>query len=192
MGFVFVARDTLLDRQVAIKFISAVEPDVMARQRFQNEARALARLQHGNVVTVHRVGEVDGRPYLVCELVEGKSLAQLSLPLPTQRVIEIGVGAVRGLAAVHRHGLLHRDLKPGNIAFMPNGAVKLLDFGLATLAETPEPATDWSLSDSGEVVGTRAYLAPEIRAGGPATRRSDIYSLGAVLYELYMGNPPRP
>src|SRR5215470_11590512 len=103
MGTVYVARDTLLDRLVAIKFIAAVEPDEVARRRFHNEARALARLSHPNVIAIHRVGEIDGRPYLVCELVEGSSLAEQKLPLPSARVLAIGCSAARGLATVHRH-----------------------------------------------------------------------------------------
>src|SRR5262250_1637314 len=97
MGTVYVARDTLLDRLVALKFIAAVEPDEVARQRFHNEARALARLSHPNVVAVHRVGEVDGRPYFVCELVQGRSLEEVKLPLPTSQVVTIGTSAARGL-----------------------------------------------------------------------------------------------
>ena len=146
MGTVHVARDTLLDRLVAIKFIAAPDPDEVLRQRFQNEARALARLAHPNVVTIHRVGEIGGRPYIVCELVEGKTLAHLTPPLPPSRVLGIGASAARGLAAVHRHGLLHRDIKPANIALMPDGEAKLLDFGLAKLADPapvppPEPGS---------------------------------------------------
>ena len=201
MGTVHVARDTLLDRLVAIKFIAALVPDEVARRRFHNEARALARLAHPNVVAIHRVGEIEGRPYLVCELVEGKSLEEQQLPLPVTRVITIGVSAARGLAAVHRHGVLHRDIKPANIILMADGEAKLLDFGLATFADPARPVPpgeraatleDWALTADGNVVGTWSYIAPEIRAGEPATRRSDVYSLGAVLYELCCSFAPSP
>jgi formylglycine-generating enzyme required for sulfatase activity len=191
MGTVYLARDTLLDRLVALKFIASQSPDGTMRQRFQNEGRALGRLSHPNVVTIHRVGEVDGRPYLVCELVEGETLAQLRPPVPAARVIAIAVGAARGLAAVHRHGLLHRDLKPANIAVLAGDQAKLLDFGLATLADErpvdPVGLDEWVLTAEGNAVGTRAFLAPEILDGQPATRQSDIYALGSVLYELSSG-----
>ncbi|WXH28694.1 Serine/threonine-protein kinase PknD [Myxococcus stipitatus] len=134
MGQVFLARDTLLDRLVAVKFIAMPGgglPDAAARARFFQEARAIARLQHPNVVSIHRVGEVRGQPYLVSELVRGEPLDQLPLPLEGRRVLMLAVGLARGLAAAHRCGVLHRDIKPANAILSEDGEVKLLDFGLA-------------------------------------------------------------
>jgi serine/threonine protein kinase/formylglycine-generating enzyme required for sulfatase activity len=132
MGQVWVARDTLLERAVAIKFI-ATEPGPEERQRFLVEARAAGRLQHPNVVTVHRVGEIAGRPYLVSELVRGQSLADLPRPVPWRRAFDLAQGLVRGLSAAHRKGVLHRDIKPGNVIIAEDDTVKLVDFGIAKL-----------------------------------------------------------
>ncbi|WP_426733367.1 protein kinase domain-containing protein [Myxococcus faecalis] len=134
MGQVFLARDTLLDRLVAVKFIATPAgrlPDAGARARFFQEARAIARLQHPNVVAIHRVGEVRGQPYLVSELIRGETLDTLSLPVGGRRLLALAIGLARGLAAAHRRGVLHRDLKPANAILSEDGEVKLLDFGLA-------------------------------------------------------------
>nr|BDT31338.1 SUMF1/EgtB/PvdO family nonheme iron enzyme [Myxococcus sp. MH1] len=134
MGQVFLARDTLLDRLVAVKFIATPAgrlPDAGARARFFQEARAIARLQHPNVVAIHRVGEVRGQPYLVSELIRGETLDTLSLPVEGRRLLALAIGLARGLAAAHRRGVLHRDLKPANAILSEDGEVKLLDFGLA-------------------------------------------------------------
>ncbi|AKF79645.1 serine/threonine protein kinase [Myxococcus fulvus 124B02] len=134
MGQVFLARDTLLDRLVAVKFIATPAgrlPDAGARARFFQEARAVARLQHPNVVAIHRVGEVRGQPYLVSELIRGETLDTLSLPVEGRRLLGLAIGLARGLAAAHRRGVLHRDLKPANAILSEDGEVKLLDFGLA-------------------------------------------------------------
>src|SRR4051812_44033028 len=112
MGHVFLAYDTLLDRMVAVKFISAIEPNSETRERFLIEARAAARLQHPNVAAVYRVGELDKRPYIISEFIRGTTLDQLELPIPWKRALELGVFLARGLAAAHRHGVLHRDIKP--------------------------------------------------------------------------------
>ncbi|MFO0655489.1 MAG: serine/threonine-protein kinase [Polyangia bacterium] len=202
----------MLDRAVAIKFIAAVSPDEGVRQRFMREARAIARLLHPNVVTVHSVGQVDGRPYLVTELVRGRSLAQLERPLSGERVLSIAIDLCRGLAAAHRRGVLHRDLKPANAIDSDEGTVKLLDFGLAKLvsrqrthgsqpeitdaidptdtAEFPPTLLAASVTQRGMLIGTPLYIAPEIWLGQPASVQTDLYSLGAVLYELSTGIPP--
>ncbi len=188
MGMVYLAHDTSLDRRVAVKFIASSQPEPWVRAYFETEARAIARLQHPNVVSVFRVGEVNGHPYIVSEYVVGQSLAELPLPVPWRRVLALGVGLARGLAAAHRQGVLHRDLKPSNALVTDTGEVKLLDFGLAERFVPGEA----SPSDSPSVlVGTRPYLAPELLERAPATPKSDIYALGLVLHELCTGEPPR-
>jgi formylglycine-generating enzyme required for sulfatase activity len=187
MGQVFLAHDTLLDRKVAVKFVAGSQPDRVLREQFFVEARAIARLSHPNVVTIHRVGEVRRRPYLVSELVRGQNLAELPRPLDGARLLDIGIGLSRGLAAAHRRGVLHRDLKPANVMITEEGEVKLLDFGLAQLVDQRgAPSSELPTS----VVGSPLYMAPEIWRGEPATRASDIYSVGVLLYELAAGKAP--
>jgi eukaryotic-like serine/threonine-protein kinase len=207
MGHVYLGHDTSLDRAVALKVIGQAEPRSDARERFLVEARAIARLQHPNVVAIYRIGEVEGRPYIAYELVAGASLDRLPKPLHWANVVRIAVGVARGLEAVHRAGILHRDLKPGNIMLSDTGAVKLLDFGLAKLAgddgaaaEGPLGGFDGHASEAagdkrgltrpGVLMGTPAYLAPELWRGEPASPRSDVYALGLVLYELLTGSLP--
>lgn len=217
MGQVYLGHDALLDRKVAIKFMAHLQADPEARDRFLIEARAVARLTHPNVVAVHRVGQVAGTLYLVSEFVSGQSLASLPKPQPVREVLRIGLGLARGLAAAHRRGVLHRDIKSANAMLADDGEVKLLDFGLAKIITTPggEPAlqlsggdgpdatvppptvavsTDavpaLSLTASGVLVGTPLYMAPEIWRGQAATAASDVYSLGVVLFELCSGRTP--
>jgi formylglycine-generating enzyme required for sulfatase activity len=187
MGVVFLAHDTSLDRRVAVKFIASSQPTPWAREHFTTEARALARLQHANIVNVFSVGEVSGHPYIVSEYVVGESLAELPLPVPWRRVLALGVGLARGLAAAHRQGVLHRDLKPSNALVTRAGEVKLLDFGLAECFE----AGAASASSSRLLSGTLPYMAPELLAGAPATPQSDLYALGLILHELCTGEVPR-
>jgi serine/threonine protein kinase/formylglycine-generating enzyme required for sulfatase activity len=202
MGEVFLARDTLLERAVAIKLIGALEPGAIARERFLREARAIARLQHPNVVAVYRAGAVAGVPYLVSELVRGGSLDRLDLPLPWADLLRVCVGLAAGLAAAHRRGVLHRDLKPANALLADDGEVKLCDFGLAKLIGSPGEEASGSATSSGASdgstaeltregvwLGTPRYMAPEIWRSEPATVQTDLYSLGAMFYKLASGEP---
>ncbi|WXH32754.1 Serine/threonine-protein kinase PknD [Myxococcus stipitatus] len=204
MGNIYLARDSLLDRLVAVKFIAAARPGTEARDRFRVEARAIARLSHPNVVAVYRSGEVDGRPYLVTEFVRGRSLAEVPRPMSPGEVQHIALGLARGLAAAHRQRVLHRDIKPANVMLTDEGEVKLVDFGLAKLlqssagaSESPEegmrlgglPPPDETPSHA--MLGTPHYMAPEVLQGRPASPRSDLFSVGAVLYELCTGAPVR-
>ncbi|MCY1074795.1 nSTAND1 domain-containing NTPase [Archangium lansingense] len=188
MGVVYLAYDTTLERHVAVKFIASSQPGPQLRAFFETEARALARLQHPNVVNVFRVGEVSGHPYIVSEYVSGPSLAQLSLPVPWRRVLSLGAGLARGLAAAHRQEVLHRDIKPSNARLTEDGEVKLLDFGLA---ERVEPGAASPSSSTRFIVGTRPFMAPELLEGIPASPQSDLYALGVVLHELWTGELPR-
>jgi len=267
MGEVYLGHDKLLDRPVAIKFISAVAPDDRIKEQYLMEARAAARLQHPNVVTVHRVGEIDGRLYIVAEYVRGQTLELVQKPLPWQQALELGVGLARGLAEAHHRGIIHRDIKPGNVILADSGEIKLLDFGLAKCMErsgslaipigpveitgdTVAPTID--ITDPGQVArvvsqaqdiqvragpmpvslrqyggrgpvfsqrrsqprkspsgdgtkssgynrrtaitssikGTPMYMAPEVLMGLAASRRSDVYSMGALLFEMCAGVPP--
>ncbi|MFO0577434.1 MAG: SUMF1/EgtB/PvdO family nonheme iron enzyme [Polyangia bacterium] len=267
MGEVYLGRDTLLDRAVAIKFIRTPQPDHELRELLLLEARAAARLQHPNVTTIYRVGEIDGHPYIISEFIRGRSLDRIPKPLPWQRALKIGIGLCRALAAAHRRGVLHRDIKPANAIISESDEIKLLDFGLAkfvdvaarpeeliregpvvvggdyqeqpldtqqVLAETQaavspdgiapgasgsavprvineEPTARSPLADRetpnkppggstqqligvrtqvGVIKGTPLYMAPELWRGELASRRSDVYSMGALLYELCAGEPP--
>jgi len=279
MGSVYLARDIVLDRPVAMKFLGALRPDPAERERFLVEARAIARIQHPNVMSIFRVGEVKGRLYLVTEYIRGQNLADLDLPLPWTTVLEIGIGLARGLSAAHRQGVLHRDIKLSNAVIEEGAQVKLLDFGLAKLVDgsverkvapvsgspvdentaemivraaknarqmvvqrladtikidghmataptpkvqkstenlrthggvgrgeehEPEPVNKqlgreslgvWhdrlaSITRAGTVMGTPHYMAPELWLADPASRRSDVYALGVVLFILAAGRPP--
>ena len=184
MGVVYLAEDAVLARSVAIKFIAGIEPDVDARQRFLMEARAAARIQHPNVVGIYRVGELGNRPYIVSELVRGRSLAESPLPLPWAKALSIAIDLARGLAAAHRRGVVHCDIKRGNAMISDDGTAKLVDFGLARIVQ------EGSDDVQGLIVGTPDYMAPEVWAGRSPSRRSDVYSFGAVLFELLSGTTP--
>ena len=187
MGEVWAARDLLLDRAVAVKVLGgALAGDGRAAERLRREARAAARLEHPSIARVLDLGEQDGRPYLVMELLEGESLAAridragAMAPPEAARVVAAVADA---LEAAHRAGVVHRDVKPGNVFLTSDGEVKVLDFGIASAAGEAALTT-------GEMLGTPAYLAPERVLGHPATPAADIYALGVVLYELLAGRRP--
>jgi serine/threonine protein kinase len=189
MAVVLKARDTSLQRVVAIKVLAAhLARNGGARQRFVREARAAAAVCHEHVVTIHAVDEANDVPYLVMQYVPGASL-QDKLdrcgPLELKEVLRIGMQAAQGLAAAHKQGLVHRDVKPANI-LLENGVerVKLTDFGLARAAD------DASLTQSGVIAGTPQYMAPEQAAGEAVDHRADLFSLGSVLYAMCTGRPP--
>lgn len=197
MGEVYRARDTRLSRDVALKIL----PESFARdadrlRRFEQEARSVAALNHPNILAIHDIGEQEGTRYLVSELLDGQSLRQelTAGPLPLRRVAEYGAEIARGLAAAHEKGIVHRDLKPENIFVTRDGRVKILDFGLAKLVTPEETSADGATLESapaatspGMVLGTVGYMSPEQVRGEPADYRSDIFALGAILYEMFSG-----
>jgi len=185
MGTVYVAHDVELDRPVAVKLLAeSLAGDETFRRRFLREARLAARLSHPNVVAVYDAGEAqDGRPYIVMELVDGSTLEGRG-PLPPREAVGLALQACRGLAHAHAAGLVHRDVKPHNLLLRTDGTLKVADFGIARAAEAT------ALTQVGTVLGTAAYLAPEQATGGEVTPATDVYALGAVLYELLTGRPP--
>ncbi len=196
MGEVYRAHDSRLDRTVAIKVLPATfSADRERLQRFAQEARAAAALNHPNILSIFDIGEERGAPYVVSELLEGETLRERlrTGPLPVRRVIEYGTQVARGLAAAHEKGIVHRDLKPENLFLTNDGRVKILDFGLAKLTK-PE-ATSGSgdaptmqvATEAGVVMGTAGYMSPEQVRGKPADHRTDIFSFGAILYEMISG-----
>lgn len=190
MAEVVAGHDQLLGRDVAIKLIRpSLLADPTARERLLREARAAAALHHPHTVAVHNVGTDGDRPFIVMELVDGGSLADRLRddgPLDPEELLAIGLSVLDALEAAHAAGLVHRDVKPSNILFTRDGTVKLADFGIAKALTTTDP----DLTATGQVLGTPRYLAPEVAAGQPATPASDLYALGAVLYQCLAGTPP--
>jgi serine/threonine protein kinase/tetratricopeptide (TPR) repeat protein len=200
MGEVYRARDSKLGREVALKVLPAeVASDADRLARFEREARTVAGLNHPNIVVLHSMEEVDGMRFLTMELVEGQSLDRhlTADGLSIGRVIELGIALADALAAAHEKGVVHRDLKPANVMLTREGRVKVLDFGLARLART-DASSDLSraatlaapISELGLVVGTVPYMAPEQIRGEGVDARSDLFSLGILLYELVAGRRP--
>jgi eukaryotic-like serine/threonine-protein kinase len=197
MGEVYYARDPQLDRPVAIKILTSSRASAAQLERFQREARAVARITHPHICTVYDVGQVDGVPFLVMELLEGETLgARLEHgPIPLDRALGFAGQIAAALDAAHRKGVIHRDLKPSNVMLTASG-VKLLDFGLAKLKDIEDEGSLQGsterllLTEQGTVLGTVPYMAPEQIEAREADARTDIFALGVILYEMTSGRPP--
>jgi hypothetical protein len=194
MGEVYRARDTRLDREVAIKILpESVARDPERLARFDREAKAVAALSHPNILALHDAGTEEGVTFAVMELLDGESLRERLVhgPLPVRRAIETTVQIAKGLAAAHAKGLIHRDLKPDNVFLVSDGQLKILDFGLAKAADPADgsgaTATRAAMTDPGTVLGTVGYMAPEQVRGHALDARTDLFALGAVLYEMVTG-----
>ena len=188
MATVYLARDDELDRPVAVKVLAGhLADDPSFRDRFVREARLAAGLSHPNIVQIYDAGEDDSNPYIVMEYVEGHTLADEldeRRRLDPERVVDLGVQVCGGLEHAHTAGLVHRDIKPGNLLLRNDGTVKIADFGIARAAEATR------LTQMGSVLGTAAYLSPEQALGEEVTAAADIYSFGCVLYESLTGRTP--
>jgi serine/threonine protein kinase len=197
MGEVYLAEDTRLGRKVAIKCLSAPsQGDEQAKRRLVREARAAARLDHPSICAIHEVGEADGLTFIVMQFIEGETLASRIArgPLEAAELLDIAIPVAEALAEAHSQGIIHRDIKPQNIMISARGQVKVLDFGLAKLVEAgianTEARTESLSTGSGVLIGTIPYMSPEQVRGEQLDGRSDIFSLGAVMYEMASGQRP--
>jgi serine/threonine-protein kinase len=199
MGEVYRARDTRLGRDVAIKVLPAEfasDPDRL--RRFEQEARAVAALDHPNILAIHDIGTHEGAPYIVAELLEGESLRERLSggAMPVRKAVEFAVQIAQGLAAAHEKGIVHRDLKPANVFVTKDGHVKILDFGIAkliaprSLTEPAQATTVAEATEAGVALGTVGYMSPEQVRGLPVDHRTDIFAFGCVLYEMLAGRRP--
>jgi eukaryotic-like serine/threonine-protein kinase len=205
MGEVYLAEDTRLGRKLALKILPAEftrDPDRLAR--FEQEARAASALNHPNIITIYEIGELEGAHYIATEYIEGRTLRQLTPPggMPLREALEIASQIAGALQAAHEAGITHRDIKPENVMIRPDGYVKVLDFGLAKLTEKSDPRIDPAKvdkeaatmlrpnTDPGTVMGTVTYMSPEQARGLRVDARSDIFSLGVLIYEMIAGRPP--
>jgi len=198
MGEVYLAHDEKLDRKIALKLLPTHFTKNQARlRRFQQEARAASALNHPNIITIHEIGQVENRNFIATEFVDGETLRQRMkrAPLSLNESLDIAIQVCAALAAAHNAGIIHRDIKPENIMLRTDGYVKVLDFGLAKLTEKREPPTEVDAAEnldisSGLLMGTVKYMSPEQAQGQQVDQRSDIFSLGVVLYEMVTGHAP--
>ena len=197
MGVIYEAEDTRLGRHVALKFIpDNLVNDHESMERFVREARAASQLNHPNICTIHDIEDLNGHPFIVMEKLEGISLKERMRagPMELDAILDIGIQVADALAASHAKGIIHRDIKPANIFVLPSGQTKILDFGLAKLSRDPGIGdgipSDNSLTRVGVLLGTAVYMSPEQARGEELDARTDLFSLGVVLYEMATGKKP--
>jgi serine/threonine protein kinase len=187
MGVVYDAEDLKLRRHVALKFLpDEVAEDPQALQRFRLEACAASALNHANICTIYEVDEVEGRVFIAMELLDGQTLKQVisGKPLPVETVLDLGIQIAGAIDAAHTKGIVHRDIKPANIFVTKQRRIKILDFGIAKLMRSQSEFNSSELTEAGAVRGTVGYMSPEQVHGQTVDHRSDIFALGAILYEM--------